>query len=1175
MNPPTNIITSPLSGKKRKQPDPPTETSTKENVGDGSSSVVSAPKSVETNRDAVPSATETTETTGPTDVATGTYIATEKVGEACVVKESANKESITSNDGDVVMEDTSATSDNINVTAKISGNTTSSSSRYVNVNMSKQPSSRGDGDVLLKGVEGKAPSSKSEDIVMKGIEQCKGKDKGDGVIKEENMKKNDNMLKGTLCGEKEAAASLKTGLHKTDNATMISSKASEPASETTKVPVIINEKKDKINWDTTKSKLLSQDLSIVLAALSELRDDFELLHSTEYPTVLATLLPIFTSIIKSLPCTPPKKSNSSMMIPSPSTLNSSSATVKGVAEQKDFLQTSAAGGGEGANKKSSVEYIDPVRNSILELCNLFPHNEVLRPYAGQLMAMAVEVLRTDYEENALVAAKIIVELHKSYRHMLQDYVAPYLEFVLMSYRALSSNVQKNFSFQQVLQQTTAIKTMAASTTANDQKQEGSSVPTSTTMQQPAGFNFALKSACSFLILTECPLTVILIFQLYPKFIKSNLMQLLPLMMEALGQRPPPFTTQQTPTTPSKAQGQKPIDKTSKDAPATADNPESKQQQQQQQILLKKIYYKRSCELLSAQVKTLTFVTFLLSRYGDQMRPYEDHLANNVLNLFQMCPREAISTRKDLLLALKHIFLTDFRKGFYKHIDLLLDDRVLIGKHKQSEHTHLRVEAYSALATLIQHVCSKLTMIQVSRVVHLYSRVLHDASMNLPLKSQMMSVNLLLCLVDTVYHNREERASLGRDILYRIFENLVWKIGTIADYEMTKVERSNVDEHSGLLEKTATFVLPSVDKIEEQKNKRSQMYGSSISDNQETRENIKNLIRLILPGYKKLIWCINSYGAQREKNKRNNSEIEKSPKDSKSSTSTSTVQNQQYSAWYEEVAMQTMNISEQKLVDKCLVWSLKTIKIFREKPPMKPNSPGKDFRNALESLASSLAVMDTFTFQRVVGPRVAMLFDAIVEDDDAIIIFQKFLLQSANISSTFTSCLLKFLMQHTKELSPRLLTEKEWTGSKLARKAEMLQKLFEILFSSLRKYPKNEVELRPHLQSLIAVCLRQTTNSNMATWPGANLEILRKLFRAIAGGKFEESYKEILPLLSPLLNGLYHIFCQSENEIMRKIIIELCLTIPARLSSLLPHLSLLLRVIVPALKTNDGELINLG
>jgi transformation/transcription domain-associated protein len=44
----------------------------------------------------------------------------------------------------------------------------------------------------------------------------------------------------------------------------------------------------------------------------------------------------------------------------------------------------------------------------------------------------------------------------------------------------------------------------------------------------------LKSMDSFKVLTECPLIVMLLFQLYPRFIQRNIPPMLPLMMNVLG-----------------------------------------------------------------------------------------------------------------------------------------------------------------------------------------------------------------------------------------------------------------------------------------------------------------------------------------------------------------------------------------------------------------------------------------------------------------------------------------------------------------------------------------------------------------------------------------------------------------------------------------------------------------
>lgn len=56
-------------------------------------------------------------------------------------------------------------------------------------------------------------------------------------------------------------------------------------------------------------------------------------------------------------------------------------------------------------------------------------------------------------------------------------------------------------------------------------------------------NALLKSLESFKVLTECPLIIMLLFQIYPKFISRNIPQFLPLMMAVLGITLPPNAAQ--------------------------------------------------------------------------------------------------------------------------------------------------------------------------------------------------------------------------------------------------------------------------------------------------------------------------------------------------------------------------------------------------------------------------------------------------------------------------------------------------------------------------------------------------------------------------------------------------------------------------------------------------------
>ena len=166
---------------------------------------------------------------------------------------------------------------------------------------------------------------------------------------------------------------------------------------------------------------------------------------------------------------------------------------------------------------------------------------------------------------------------------------------------------------------------------------------------------------------------------------------------------------------------------------------------------------------------------------------------------------------------------------------------------------------------------------------------------------------------------------------------------------------------------------------------------------------------------------------------------------------------------------------------------------------------------------------------------------------------------------------------TDETVPTELVEKAFECMEPVdkkKRASTILELFERVLKSLSLFPDNEAALRPYLRSIVTTCLRSTMESPDG-WPNNYCTLLRYIFRAISAGKFEESYKELLPLLPTILNGLNRILHATDDTSMRHVIIELCLTVPARLSSLLPHMSLLLRMIVDALNSNTGDLVNLG
>lgn len=99
------------------------------------------------------------------------------------------------------------------------------------------------------------------------------------------------------------------------------------------------------------------------------------------------------------------------------------------------------------------------------------------------------------------------------------------------------------------------------------------------------------------------------------------------------------------------------------------------------------------------------------------------------------------------MATRHILATEFRDTFYKKIDILLGEKLLMGSGAAA-HEILRPIAISTLADLIHHARTQLTIAQFSKTIYIFSRNVHDYT--LPLRyDSCSSVFCLLALTHGV------------------------------------------------------------------------------------------------------------------------------------------------------------------------------------------------------------------------------------------------------------------------------------------------------------------------------------------------------------------------------------------------------------------------------------------
>uniref|UniRef100_A0A915D3U7 PI3K/PI4K catalytic domain-containing protein n=1 Tax=Ditylenchus dipsaci TaxID=166011 RepID=A0A915D3U7_9BILA len=96
------------------------------------------------------------------------------------------------------------------------------------------------------------------------------------------------------------------------------------------------------------------------------------------------------------------------------------------------------------------------------------------------------------------------------------------------------------------------------------------------------------------------------------------------------------------------------------------------------------------------------------------------------------------------------------------------------------------------------------------------------------------------------------------------------------------------------------------------------------------------------------------------------------------------------------------------------------------------------------------------------------------------------------------------------------------------------------------------------------CTQVTSDCENMLKPFLHEILLRALFRSIGSGAHDLLYQQFLPLLPSILQQLNRLQNSSHRQPIHELFVELCLTVPVRLSSLLPYLPLLMDPLVCAL-----------
>ncbi|KAF1346069.1 hypothetical protein BDV97DRAFT_424127 [Delphinella strobiligena] len=772
-----------------------------------------------------------------------------------------------------------------------------------------------------------------------------------------------------------------------------------------------------------------------------------------------------------------------------------------------------------------------LRNCALEILHRLPTStpDVTDPYAPIIVDKCMELARKENEDNVVLCMKIIMELERHHPKSCADKVQAFLDLILELFETMEQTVKD--TFEGPAQGSQAVpSTPGAASQYSQSPRPGSPVATAALSADPTGDQQQTrqlqKGTQSFKVIQECPIIIVSIFQAHRNMVQKNVKNFVPRIKAILHLQAKP---QQRAHADAHAQGTifVGVAKDIRNRAAFGD-------------------------LITAQVKTMSFLAYILRVHAAMLQDFLADLPDIVVRLLQDCPREKSSARKELLVAIRHIINFNFRTIFLPKLDELLEERTLIGDGLTVYET-LRPLAFTMLADLIHHVRDSLTPAQIQKTIIVYTKNLHD---DYPGTSfQTMSAKLLLNMAECMAKVEDKQDA--RYFLMMVLNAIAEKFASMNRQYPNALKASKLYQEQVMDSGPENYLAdknqkPDWDEIDifsatPIKTVNLRERGSDpVADN-------KFLFKNLLHGLKTLFYSLRASNPDKIRDEMDAANVP------------SNWQDVSYGFNAEEVNVLTKLFHE-------------GAQVFRYYSPEKPlpepqattpveflannhmMTSGKEEKDLLEAFATIFHHIDPATFHEVFQAEIPHLY-TIIFDHPALLHVPQFLLASEATSPAFCGMMLQFLMGKLEEV-----------GTQDVHKSSVLLRLYKLSFMAVTLFSaQNEQVLLPHVTKLIT---RSIELSVVADEPMNYFLLLRSLFRSIGGGRFENLYKEILPLLEMLLEVLNNLLISARKPADRDLFVELSLTVPARLSHLLPHLSYLMRPLVVALRAGS-ELIAQG
>ncbi|KAH8739483.1 hypothetical protein FG386_000455 [Cryptosporidium ryanae] len=453
----------------------------------------------------------------------------------------------------------------------------------------------------------------------------------------------------------------------------------------------------------------------------------------------------------------------------------------------------------------------------MEILTLLPHNEVISNYCLDLAQLCLHILDREMDDIGVLAIRNLVFLHKNFTEKLEFLVESFLGFssrlcndiqhnlphLIQEIISNKNNASQGQDLTGVHNKNSTNKSDSANLTNEESDQSlfkgslSSSLsdfseltnPVRSTTNRgsiPSSINNNCNSISvsilpcnrSLRILTELPLALLHIFQLYPHYIERYFAIFAPNLISCLNMASI-FPREFHPKLPGSSY--------------TSYNHSANQHfqinfEQVMEIISKPSYKSFVQEYMIACSKiALWFIHFFRSfntddRLSEALRQILPGFTQGFIEILLLCPPYCIQQRREILVCLRSILSTDIRQSFYDKAEILLDETVLIGHGRTGYETvkvissaiihemlvYLRVE-YSN--SFFSNMNQESLFDSVLKCLHSLTRNILDTS--LPLPAQHYCIRSLAFIPDIlkkeglISNNNPQKNIIIRDVLSKI------------------------------------------------------------------------------------------------------------------------------------------------------------------------------------------------------------------------------------------------------------------------------------------------------------------------------------------------------------------------------------------------------------------------